>query len=178
MTMTISRAVRTVTPSVTPSAVLPGSQGTPASAVADRCYATISVAGRLTVLDATTSATGGFPNRRRTATGAAYRINLDGGISCWLDGDHQDGSGQLNWAATQICTALSRRPFTDPWDAPFVCGPVLFTGTDPVLPGALTDAQLARLIDTYTSHEPDPHDVHRDEAEFQQDSPYDPEWVR
>jgi hypothetical protein len=174
MTMIIGRSARTAAPSV----ALRGPQDTPAPAVAGRCYAALSVAGRLTVLDAATSATGGFPNLRRTGT--AYRIDLDGGLSCWLDGEDQDGSGELNWAATHICTALSRQPFTDPWDAPFVCGPVLFTGTgtDRGWPGALTDTQLARLVDTYTSRDPDPDDADRDEPEFDQDSAYDPEWAR
>jgi hypothetical protein len=120
------------------------------------CYATVSQSGRLRVHTTRHDVAGLFPLARRTATGTAYRIPLDGGITCWLDGDHQDGSGEINIAASRICAALSRRPFTDPWDAPFVCGPVLFTGPSragAAAPVGLSDAQLARIADAHATAE-------------------------
>ena len=147
MTMTMTGSAGVAAPTA--------SHRTPTSAAADTdgCYAVISLSGRLSVLEPAAGTAEGFPAGRRTATGTVYRIDLDAGITCWLDGDHQDGSGELNPAATHACTALSERPFSDPWDAPFVCGPVVFTGTEDGRPVGLTDAQLARIVEAYPADE-------------------------
>ena len=93
---------------------------------------------------------------RRTGTGTIYRIDLDENISCWLDGDQHDGSGEVNPVATAMCAALSGGAFCGLDDAPFVCGLVLFTGTRHVRrtaggPIALTDAQLRRIVDAHAT---------------------------
>jgi hypothetical protein len=93
---------------------------------------------------------------RRTQTGITYRIDLGDGITCWLDGDQQDGSGDLNWVATQICTELSGGTFAGPDDTPFVCGPALFTGTaftSTLGTGAieLSERQLRRVVDAHAA---------------------------
>jgi hypothetical protein len=119
------------------------------------CHVMISLSGKLSILDASNNGTGLFPLSRRTVTGAAYRIVLDEGLICWLDGDHQGGTGEINWVGTQVCTALSQQPYVDPWDEPFVCGPVLFTGSGSVgdLPVGLDDAQLRRVVDAHAAAE-------------------------
>jgi len=86
---------------------------------------------------------------RRTRTGITYRVDLDGGITCWLDGDHR--GGDLNWIATQMCTALSGGRFTGPDDAPFVCGLVLFTATGAAGPVGLSEEQLRRVVDAHAA---------------------------
>jgi hypothetical protein len=101
---------------------------------------------------------------RRTRTGTTYRIDLDGGISCWLDGDQQDGDGALNWIATQMCGVLSGGAFDGPDDAPFVCGLVLFTGTAAGNglhgPRGLSEAQLRHVVNAYaTASTDEPCDV-------------------
>jgi hypothetical protein len=93
---------------------------------------------------------------RRTGTGTIDRIDLGDNISCWLDGDQHDGSGEVNPVATAMCAALSGGAFRGPDDAPFVCGLVLFTGTRPVHrpgtgPVGLTDAQLRRIVDAHAT---------------------------
>lgn len=116
-------------------------------------YAAVNLTGRLSVLDAPANAAGLAPLSRRTTTGLVYRIDLDHGITCWLDGDHQHGAADINPIATHLCAALSTQPYTDPWDAPFVCGPVVFTGTDGSRLVALNDAQLTRLVDAHADAE-------------------------
>jgi len=148
-----------------------------------RCYAAVSLSGRLCLLHAPADATTRAALGRRTATGTVYRIDLDGGITAWLDGDHQDGSGELNWAATQICAALSGDAFTDPWDAPFVCGPVLFTGTDPAgtnttHPLGLCDAQLAHIIAAHAAAQDTELQNLQDAAELQDIGELAQEWAR
>jgi hypothetical protein len=87
---------------------------------------------------------------RRTRTGTTYRIRLSDGITCWLGGDHY--AGELNWPATQMCEQLSDGRFTGPDDAPFVCGPALFTCTDAEgAPIALSEPQLRRLVDAHAA---------------------------
>jgi len=93
---------------------------------------------------------------RRTGTGTIYRIDLDENISCWLDGDQHDGSGEVNPVATAMCAALSGGAFCGPDDAPFVCGLVLFTGTHHRLgkatgPVTLTDTQLRSVVDAHAA---------------------------
>jgi hypothetical protein len=110
----------------------------------------VSLSGRLR-LPSTDIAAGTAAMNRRTRTGTIYRIDLDRGITCWLDGDHHDGSGELNWVATQICAELSGGTFTDPWDAPFVCGPALFTATGATGPVALSEEQLRRVVDAHAA---------------------------
>lgn len=145
MPITITRPAPTICP--------------PAPAPADAgCYAAVNLSGRLRVLDAPAGGDGVFPIGRGTATGTVYRVDLDRGIACWLDSDHQHG--EINWMATQICSALSRQPFTDPWGAPFVCGPVLFTAAHRTgsAPGGLDDAQLGRIADAHADAE-DPDEL-------------------
>lgn len=113
---------------------------------------TVSVRGALLLLPAAAGNATATAMRRRTQSGAAYRIDLDEGVTCWLDGDQQDGSGEVNWAATQMCIALSGGRFAGPEDAPFVCGPALFTGTSAADPVALSDEQVRRIVDTHADH--------------------------
>lgn len=113
--------------------------------------ATVSVRGRLLLPAAASDATAAAL-RRRTRTGTVYRMELGGGIICWLDGDQHDGGGQLNWVVTQMCTALSGGTFLGPEDAPFICGPALFTGTSAAGPVALSDEQLRRIVDAHADH--------------------------
>jgi hypothetical protein len=113
--------------------------------------ATVSVRGELRLPAAASNATA-TAMHRRTQTGATHRIDLGDGITCWLDGDQQDGSGELNWVATQMCAALSDGTFLGPDDAPFVCGPALFTGTSTAGPVALSDEQLRRIVDAHADH--------------------------
>lgn len=113
-------------------------------------FVAISLSGQLRLPSASATASAAAMNRR-TRTGTVYRIDLDGGITCWLDGDHQDGSGELNWVATQMCATLSGGKFTDPWDAPFVCGPVLFTTTGATGPGPLSEQHLRRVVDAHAA---------------------------
>lgn len=143
-TMTLTRP----TPAAPASTAAPAVKHPPA----DLSYlATVSVRGELRLPAATSNATA-TAMHRRTQTGTAYRINLGDGIACWLDGDQQDGSGELNWVATQMCTALSGGTFLGPEDAPFVCGPALFTGTSAAGPAALSDEQLRRIVDVHADH--------------------------
>jgi hypothetical protein len=129
------------------------------------CVATVSLSGRLR-LSSPDAAAGTAAMNRRTRTGTIYHIDLDDAITCWLDGDHHDGSGELNWVATQICTELSGGTFTDPWDAPFVCGPVLFTATGTTDLVALSEQQLRRVVDAHAAASIDgPWQVVFDDAE-------------
>jgi hypothetical protein len=112
--------------------------------------AVVSVGGGLRLPVAANDATATAMNRR-TQTGTTYRIDLGDGITCWLDGDQQDGSGDLNWVATQIGTELSGGTFAGPDDAPFVCGPALFTGTTGNSPGGLSERQLRRVVDAHAA---------------------------
>lgn len=130
-------------------------------------FAVVSVSGGLRLPTAANDATA-TSMHRRTQTGTTYRIDLGDGITCWLDGDQQDGSGQLNWVATQICTELSGGTFAGPHDAPFVCGPALFTGTAFTGTGAygLSERRLRRVVDAHAaatadeSGELEPSQVH------------------
>jgi hypothetical protein len=141
-----------------PTAVAPTSAAAPAvtQPSVDLGYlATVSVRGELLLPAAANNATA-TALQRRTRTGTAYRIDLGDGITCWLDGDQQDGSGELNWAATQMCTALSGGTFLGPEDVPFVCGPALFCGTSTASPQAgpvaLSDDQLRRIVDVHAGY--------------------------
>jgi hypothetical protein len=118
------------------------------------CIVVVTPSGRLRLPTAPAQADASVLPRR-TRTGTTYRIELPGGIACWLDGDHY--AGELNWPATQMCQQLSHGSFTGPDDAPFVCGPVLFTGTgrDGVLI-ALSERQVRRVVEAYAAvDEPD-----------------------
>ncbi len=148
---------------MTTTLTLPMTLNEPASAVAlptaDRRPAkpgyivAVSPSGRLRLATATDVSAAAM--RRRTGTGTIYRIDLDDAISCWLDGDQHDGSGEVNLVATAMCAALSAGAISGPDDAPFVCGLVLFTGTRHVHhttgPVALTDAQLRRIVDAHAA---------------------------
>ncbi len=124
----------------------------PADTVACLCVA-VNLSGRLSILETSRGTRHGVALARRTVGGVVHRVALGEGIIAWLDGDDQDGSGELNWTATQMCTALSDAGFTGPSDAPFVCGPVLFTATAAGAAVGLSDAQLARVIDAHAAAE-------------------------
>ena len=113
-------------------------------------HATVSVCGSLRLPAAPSNGTATAMNRR-TRSGTTLRIDLGDGIACWLDGDQQDGSGELNWVATQMCTALSGGTFVGPDDAPFVCGLALFTGTAGTGPVGLSEWQLRRVVDAHAA---------------------------
>ncbi len=126
----------------------------PVPADTDAClYVAVNLSGGLSIVDTLHSIGDGAALARRTVGGVVHHVALGGGITAWLDGDDQDGSGDLNWAATQMCTALCDTGFTGPNDAPFVCGPVLFTATAAGAAVGLSDAQLARVIDAHAAVE-------------------------
>jgi hypothetical protein len=137
MTITMTR------PPATAAATLPGGPDT------SRCV-TVNPTGRLSIMDSTRGATDGLALARRTAGGIVHRIALSDGITAWLDGDDQDGGGELNWAATHMCAALAATTFTGPDDIPFVCGPVLFTAGYAT---GLSDTQVTRLVDAHAAVE-------------------------
>ncbi len=122
----------------------------------------VNVAGRLSMVDSDTGVCDAASLARRTGGGSVHRIALADGITACLDGDDQDGTGELNWAATQMCATLCDTTFTGPHDAPFLCGPVLFTAAAADHAVGLSDGQLARLIDAHAAAEhpdADPADV-------------------
>lgn len=113
-------------------------------------YAAVSLTGRLSVLEAPDGGARLMRMGRRNTTGTVYRVDLDDGITCWLDGDHQGvRSGAINSAATQICAALSLEPFADP----FVSGPVILTGADGDQPAGLTDQQISIIAEAHACAE-------------------------
>ena len=116
------------------------------------CYVTVNPNNRLSIMDTTDAGTTAGALARRSLGGAVYRVALGAGITAWLDGDDQDGSGELNWAATGICTALAGGVFTGPHGLPFVCGPALFTAATGDLCG-LSDRQVALLVDMHAAVE-------------------------
>jgi hypothetical protein len=107
------------------------------------------VTGRLAVLYAPPSGAGLLPLGRRTLTGTVYRLDLVDDLAAWLDGDHQDGTGVLNWPATRLCRALAYDRLSLPWFASLVCGPVVVTGFDGTDPIGLTDPQRALITDAH-----------------------------
>jgi hypothetical protein len=113
----------------------------------------VNLSGRLSIMDTGPDTHTGAALARRTVNGTVHRIALADGITAWLDGDDQDGTGELNWAATHMCAALTGATFNGPGDAPFVCGPVLFTATSAGEADGLSDTQLARLIDAHAAAE-------------------------
>ena len=149
MTTTLTLSMTVTEPA--PAAALPTAEVRPAE---PGCIVAVSPSGRLR-LPATVDVRA-VAMHRRTGTGTIYRIDLGGNISCWLDGDEHDGSGEVNPIATAMCTALSCGAFLGPDDAPFVCGLVLFTGTRHIHragtgPVGLTDAQLRRIVDAHAT---------------------------
>lgn len=111
-------------------------------------YVTVQLSGRLSIADAPT---GGvlFPLGRRSASGTAYPVALGDGITCWLDGDQL--GRDINAVVTGMCVALSGGTFVGPDDAPFACGPVLFTGGPTGTPAGLLDRQLRCLVEAHTT---------------------------
>lgn len=107
------------------------------------CYVAVNLSGRLSVLDGS----GVFPLGRRTCSGTVYPVELADGVVCWLDADHLGGS--INAVAGQICLDLSAGTFVGPDDAPFVCGPALFTGRTADRPTGLAEGQLRRILDAH-----------------------------
>lgn len=122
--------------------------GTAAPAPDLNCIVAVTPSGRLRLPTAPAGPSVAALNRR-TRTGITYHVDLDGGIRCWLDGDHH--AGELNWVATQMCDQLSGGRFTGPDDAPFVCGLVLFTATSPAGPVGLSEQQLQRVVDAHAA---------------------------
>jgi hypothetical protein len=135
------------------------------------CYLTVNPNNRLSIIDTSGGGTTATALARRSIGGTVHRVALSAGITAWLDGDDQDGAGELNWAATQMCAALAAGVFTGPADLPFVCGPALFTAStatgDPV---GLSDEQVALLVDAHAAvNHPDTDPVDPAEA---------PDWDR
>ncbi len=116
------------------------------------CYVTVNPNNRLSIMDIQGVGATAAALARRSIGGTVHRIGLGAGITAWLDGDDQDGSGELNWAATAICTALAGGVFTGPNGLPFVCGPVLFTSATGD-PAGLSDRQVALLVDAHAAAE-------------------------
>jgi hypothetical protein len=130
----------------------PTAAATTATASADpdtSLSVTVNPNGRLSILDISRGATTVAALARRTIGATVHRVALTDNITACLNGDDQDGSGELNWAATHMCAALAGTAFTGPDDIPFVCGPVLFTTTVTGEPVGLSDRQLARLVDAH-----------------------------
>lgn len=111
-------------------------------------YVTVQLSGRLSIADAPTGRAL-FPLGRRSASGTAYPVALADGITCWLDGDHL--GRDINPVATAMCAELSGGTFVGPDDAPFACGPVLFTAGPTDTPAGLSDQQLRRIVDAHTT---------------------------
>jgi len=108
-------------------------------------YAVLNPSGRLSVFDPPSGQATPATLGRRTTTGTVYRIDLDDGITCWLNGD-QRRWGEDNWVANDVCARLSLYPGTDPSDPALDArGTVLFTGTAAAGLTGLSDAQLHRL---------------------------------
>jgi len=127
-----------------------------------RCYVTVNPNGRLSIMDTTGHAATAEALARRSTGGTVHRVALTAGITAWLDGDDQDGSGELNWAATQMCAALAAGVFTGPDDLPFVCGQALFTASATDDTAGLSDRQMALLVDAHATVEhpdTDPTDI-------------------
>ncbi|MEJ3741804.1 hypothetical protein WEI85_00680 [Actinomycetes bacterium KLBMP 9797] len=142
------------TPTVTP----PRRDGHPA----DFCYVTVSLSGRLSVIDAPDGGAGLFPLGRRNTTGRVYRVDLGGDIVCWLDGDHIGRT--VNPIATRICEALSIEELPAWWNRRFAFGQVIFTGASATgVPAGLSDEQLARIVDehAHANEHTDALDWHR-----------------
>lgn len=104
------------------------------------CYATVAASGHLAVLHAPAGGAGLFPLTRRTAGGTITRLQLDAGISAWLDEQAQHDRYAPNWAASHVHAALSEHR-RSPWDAPDLYGPVILTGYDGRRPLSLSPAQ-------------------------------------
>ena len=64
------------------------------------CYATVNLAGRLSVLHAPAGGAALFPLGRRTTSGTVYRVDLGDDIACWLDGYH------LGYAVIPVATQI------------------------------------------------------------------------
>jgi hypothetical protein len=119
----------------------------------DGCYLTVNPNGRLSIMDTACGSATAAALARRSIGGTVHRVRLTAGITAWLDGDDQDGGGELNWAATHMCTALAAGVFTGPADLPFVCGPALFTATATDGTPGLSDRQVALLVDAHAAVE-------------------------
>jgi hypothetical protein len=141
-----------MTITIAPPAPTPAATPTPAQPDTRTCIA-VHLTGRLSIMEGSFGVGGSAGLAGRSASGTVYRIDLADGITAWLDGDDQDGAGEPNWAATQMCEALCDTAFAGPHDAPFVCGPVLFTATSPGGPAGLAAVQLARLLDAHAAAE-------------------------
>ncbi|WP_444951081.1 hypothetical protein [Micromonospora ureilytica] len=110
-------------------------------------YLMVGPSGRLTVLAAPAD------GDRRITTGAAYRVQLDECTVMWLE-DDQQGRGVPNWTATQMALETTGLPYLGPWDAPYLCGPVIFTGAGrDAEPIGLTDRQFSLLVDAHAATE-------------------------
>jgi hypothetical protein len=136
MTITMTRPSPTAAPAV--------------PTTAPSLYLTVNLTGRLSTVDRQTGADGAALARRTTG-GTVHRVSLASGITAWLDGEEQNGSGELNWVATHMLAALCSTAFTCGDDAPFVCGPVVFTATAVGEPVGLSDAQVVALIDAHAA---------------------------
>jgi hypothetical protein len=118
------------------------------------CFALVNAVGRLSVLDAPGSGVGLFPLGRRTISGLVWRVDLDHGLVCWLDGDAHDRDGRVNLAATGMSLhLLGEQPWT--LAEPYLCGPVLFTGSGQAnQPAGLSEQQLWLVAEAHANAEP------------------------
>lgn len=117
------------------------------------CYVTVNPNRRLSIMDTADAGATVAALARRTTGGTVHRVALSAGITAWLDGDDQDGGGELNWDATQMCTALAAGVFTGPHGLPFVCGPALFTASATGDTVGLSDRQVALLVEAHAAVE-------------------------
>ncbi len=116
---------------------------------AEPMHLVVNLSGRLTYLDTVDALTA---LHRRTQTGTTYRIELGDGLAVWLDGDVHPAGG-INWVATHMATDVLGKPYACPWDAPFLCGPVIFTGAGPGAGAGLAEQHLALLVDAHAAVE-------------------------
>lgn len=118
------------------------------------CFALVNTVGRLSVLDAPSGGVGLFPLGRRTISGLVWRVDLDHGLVCWLDGDAHHRAGRVNLAATGMSLHLLGE---QPWmlAESYLCGPALFTGSGPANePLGLSDQQLWLVAEAHANAEP------------------------
>src|SRR5205085_9900690 len=85
------------------------------------CYLTVNPNGRLSIVDAADAVPTAAVLARRSIGGTVHRVTLTAGITAWLHGDDHDGTGELNWAATQMGAALAATAAVGPDHIPIPC---------------------------------------------------------
>jgi hypothetical protein len=83
-----------------------------------------------------------------------WRVDLDHGLVCWLDGDAHHPYGHVNLAATGMSLhLLGEQPWT--LTESYLCGPALFTGSDQTNePAGLSEQQLWLVAEAHANAEP------------------------